>query len=229
MRKANVTLVSVVVAVAACVAATSASAGTNECKGIKNCIDVVGPWVVVTPHGETTFLLSCPKKGGAIGGLDAMATTTDVRISFDGLAMGPVAAGVTTGHTAFFRAVSAKGLTGAFQPRLGCIPSSSSTRVTTSARPVNPGTALVHAATTVKVVPGSVQRAAISCPRGSRFLSSWSTTAFQQADPPNVGLAKAIQVTRSDSKTSSVVVVNTSEALPQNAHAQVQLGVVCAG
>src|SRR5262249_27407375 len=122
-----------------------------------------------------------------------------------------------------------RGRIGAFQPRIGCIPAASATRVTTAVKPVNPGAALVRAATTVKLVPGAVQRATVACPHGSRFISSWSTTAFQQADPPNLGLASAIHVTRSDSKKFSAVVVVTSEALPQNAHAQVQLGVVCAG
>ena len=77
------------VAVVAGVAATSASAGTTECKGIKNCIDVVGSWVVV-PAWRSTYLAICPKKkSGTIGGLDAEATSADVHVTFDGLMGGP--------------------------------------------------------------------------------------------------------------------------------------------
>jgi hypothetical protein len=214
--------------VLAAVVSQSAIAGTTECKGIKNCIDVVGPWVVVPSHGEATFLVVCPKKG-TVGGVDAQATSSDVRVTFDGLLGAPVAAGTTTSNSAYFRALSARGRPGEFQPRVGCIPSTNSGRQTTSARTASPGAPLMLAATTVELVPGTVQRARIGCPRGSRFVSSWDATAFRTTNPPNVSLARAIHVQLKDARSVSLVTVSTRETLPSAVGPQVQLGVICAG
>jgi hypothetical protein len=96
---------------------------TQQCKRIKNCISVPGPWVAVPAHGEVTYLLECPKRQGIIGGFDALASSKDIRVSWDGkLGDGAVRPGTSTIGVAFFRAESASGQAGSFQPVLGCIP-----------------------------------------------------------------------------------------------------------
>jgi hypothetical protein len=223
-----------VVAVFAIVAAGAGAAATpttTECKDIKQCIDVTGPWVIVPAHGEATYLLQCPKqKSGTVGGVDALATSSDVRVTFDGLLGGPVAAGTTTRNEVYFRAVSAGGHEGAFEPRIGCIPSSASGgRETTSARPTLTGQATALVATNLRLAAGSVQLAKVGCPAGTHVLSSWNATAFRTANPPDVGLAAAIHVQQIDAARSSSGRVSTSETLPPGSNAEVQLGVVCAG
>jgi hypothetical protein len=229
-RARAVMLVAAVVLAAgvAGVATTTAHAGTTECKSIKNCIDVVGPWVIVPAHSEATYLLTCPPKGQTIGGTDSMATSADVRVTFDGLLGGPIAPGLTTEKSAYFRAVSGHGRIGAFQPRLGCIPSQSGGRQTTSARVASPGP-LTLTATTVNVVAGNVERTLVRCPHGSQFISSWDATAFRTTKPPDLALAGEIRITRTDSASGTSASIGASETLPANAHAQVQLGVICAG
>jgi len=229
---ARILLLAPALVVAAVVAAGAlATPTTTECKGVKNCIDVVGPWVAVPAHGQATYLLQCPKnRSREIGGVDALASSQDIHVTFDGLLGGPVSPGVTTAASAYFRAVSGHGLAGSFQPRIGCLPANGGGgRQTTSAREATPaGPALILNATTVLVAPGIVRLAHLQCPSGARFVSSWTATAFQTANPPDVGLTAAIHVQRTEAKGAASMRVTASEALPLNVHAQVQLGVICA-
>ncbi len=47
---------------------------------IQPCIRVPGPWVVVPAHGTAQYLLTCPKGGSVVGGLDAQVTSRDVHV-----------------------------------------------------------------------------------------------------------------------------------------------------
>ena len=109
---------------AAALLASGASAATVECAGIPTCIDVPGPWVAVPASGEAKFLLDCPQRRGVVGGVDALASSRHIHVTFEGLLGGPVAPGRTTTRYAFFRAVSGNHREGLFEPRIGCIPSS---------------------------------------------------------------------------------------------------------
>jgi hypothetical protein len=223
-------LAAVAVAALAAVAFSAPAGATTECRGIKDCLDVVGPWVVVPAHTQADYLLPCPHLRGVVGGLDSLATTQDVRVSFDGLLGGPVGPGTTTTRYAFFRAVTASGRAGAFQPRLGCIPVSSGGRVTTSAFVGPTGGALDYIAVLVPARPGTVISKSVTCNKGEQLVDSWNTTAFDATRPPDLGLATAIRAQRTahhDSGSASVT-VTTSETLPAGSHGEVQLGVICA-
>src|SRR5207245_8867514 len=90
-------------------------------------------------HGTAEFLLSCPKGRSVVGGLDAQATSREVRVGFDGRIGAPVSPGVTTTRYALFRAVSTSKRAQAFQPLLGCVPvQGGGGRSTVSARTVTP-------------------------------------------------------------------------------------------
>ena len=117
---------------AAALFACGANAATVECAGIPTCIDVPGPWVAVPASGEAKFLLDCPQRRGVVGGVDALASSRHIHVTFEGLLGGPVAPGRTTTRYAFFRAVSGNHREGLFEPRIGCIPSSAGGPQTTA-------------------------------------------------------------------------------------------------
>ena len=207
------------------VAAHAASA-TNECNGIRECQRVVGPWVIVPARGTVSYLLDCPRRRGIVGGLDAVASSTDVHIWFDGQLAAPVAPGRTTTRYSFFHALSGAHRPGAFQPRIGCIPTESS-RSTTSAWAV-PGPPLVLAATTLRLRPGLVRTVSVGCVPGQKLVDSWHTLAFRTPGPPNAGLVAAIDLRRTTRGKKVAITIVTSEALPRGTGAEVQLGVMCA-
>ena len=70
----------------------------------------------VPANGEALLPgLACPQRKGVIAGTDALATSTDIRASFDGILGSPVAFGRTTNTAALFRAVSAHHRAGALE------------------------------------------------------------------------------------------------------------------
>src|SRR5439155_5812109 len=93
VRATLVTLVAGLAVVAA--SAGPANAATGECRGIRTCIRVPGPWVLVPAHGRAAFLLSCPRGRSVVGGLDSQASSRAVRVSFEGRIGAPVQPGVT--------------------------------------------------------------------------------------------------------------------------------------
>jgi hypothetical protein len=209
---------------AAALLASSAGAATTECAGIPTCIDVPGPWVAVPAHGEASFLLDCPQRRGVVGGVDALASSRDVHVTFEGLLGGPVAPGRTTTRYAFFHAVSGHHRQGLFEPRIGCIPSSAGGPQTTAytISPAGPATDL--AAATMPVRPGTVRHATIGCANGEHLIEAWDATAFPEPVPPV--FADAIEVVRTVHKGQVAVKITASEALPRTAF--VQVGVRCA-
>jgi len=224
-------LYSAVVALAAAAALVAAPAGhaTNECHGITACIRVVGPWVVVQPGREVHYLLNCPK--GVVGGLDAQATSRAVRVSFDGRLGAPVSPGVTTTRSALFTAVSTSTKTEAFQPRLGCVPTTGGGgRSTVSARPaVTPvGPALVLRSRIVVIGPGSVQFGRASCLPEEDLVGSWNAIAFRTKKPPDLTNAALVTATSVAVGRRVVVTASATDRLSIDAHAIVQVGAECA-
>ena len=201
----------------------SAPAGTTECAGLPTCIDVPGPWVAVPAHGEARFLLDCPQRRGVVAGVDALASSRDVHVTFEGLLGGPVAPGRTTTRYAFFHAVSGRHRAGLFEPRIGCIPSSAGGPQTTAYRISPAGPAVDLAAATLPVKPGSVRRLTLGCANGAHLIDSWDATAFSTPVPPV--FAEAVVVERTLRKGQIAVKITASEALPQAAI--VQVGVRC--
>jgi hypothetical protein len=216
-------LVAVAVAAAAAFLAAGANAATVECAGIQTCIDVPGPWVVVPETGEAKFLLDCPQRRGVVGGVDALASSRDVHVTFDALLGGPVAPGRTTTRYAFFRAVSGRHQEGLFEPRIGCIPSGGGGAQTTAYTVTPAGPPLDLAAATLLVKPGSQRRATLGCANGEHLVDSWDATAF--ANPVPAVYGDAVRVVRTERRGKVVVRIEANEALPRTA--LVQVGVRC--
>jgi hypothetical protein len=180
--------------------------------------------VAVPARGEAKFLLDCPRRRGVVGGVDALASSRDIHVTFDALLGGPVAPGRTTTRYAFFRAVSGHHRIGLFEPRIGCIPSSSGGPQTTAYQITPAGPALDLAAATISVKPGTVRRTTIGCANGAHLVDSWDATAFATPVPPV--FADAVEVVRTLHKGQVAVKISVSEALPRPA--LVQIGVRCA-
>jgi hypothetical protein len=218
----------VALAVLAVAAAPGRAGAANECNGIPRCIPVAGPWVAVPAVGEADFVLGCPQGRGIVAGTDALASSTDVRATFDGIIGSPIAFGRTTNTAVLFRAVSAQHRAGSFRPFVGCIPAPSSVRNTISTEVTPLGAALTFVDRILPVHPGFERLVTLSCPTGETLVDSWSATAFASARPPLPALATAISVHARISGGRAQLLVTASETLPRGTGAEVQLGVRCA-
>ena len=69
----------------------------------------------------------------------------------------------------------------------------------------------------------------VSCPADEPLVDSWNATAFAAAAPPDPALASAIRVQTKIAGQRAVLSISVSEALPAASHAEVQIGVRCAG
>jgi hypothetical protein len=223
-------LLAAVVAALAAAALAAPGGAANECRGILVCISVPGPWVYVPASGEATYLLECPRRRGVVGGLDALSTSRDVRVTFDARTGSPVAPGTTTGRDAFFRGVSARHRVAQFQPYLGCIPAGGGGgRSTTSANAVvRPGVPFERRARNVKLGRVSTLTATQKCAKGERLVGGWHALAFRVKTPPEVGIARLVKIQRTVRNGAVSVRILTNEGVPAAAHAEVQVGAVCA-
>jgi hypothetical protein len=217
--------VALAVVVLAAIGASGAGA-TSECLGVRTCIDGPGPWVAVPARGEALFLLEGPRRQGTVVGVDSLASSRDVHVTFDGLLGGPVGPSRTTGSYAFFRAVSGRHQLGLFEPRIGCAPPPNSGPQTTAFQLTPAGLPLNIVATTLPVTPGAVRHLTLGCVRGQSLVDSWNATAFPA--PVSPALAGAIRVERLLKGGQVSITIVASETLPRAAHALVQIGVRCA-
>jgi hypothetical protein len=186
-------LVLAAVCAAAAVAAGSAGA-TNECRGLKVCVPVAGPWVVTAGGGQVTFQLSCPRRF-VVAGLDAELSRAGVDVTFRGSLGTPVNPGITTSRSAEFLArLLANGEAATFRPHIGCVPASGGgQRFPTVHRSVRPGQRLVPTVVQLPVMPG-VHRFAERCAAGKRLLAATHAVGFYGTSPPSAALVRSVTV-----------------------------------
>jgi hypothetical protein len=216
------------------VAASAAPAGAaDECRGLMVCISVPGPWVVVPVQGGATrtatpYLLECPGQRGVVGGTDAEVSDRALDVTFAGQLGSPISPGVTTARSVFFSALYAGAARKAtsFKPFLGCIPTSGGGRSTTSVT-AKPGHPITLRATTVKLAPGRVQSITRACPKGERLVSSWHAIAFRTKTAPSAALMSVAEATRTVRNGRVLVRTTTTDAMPNNVKAEVQVGLAC--
>jgi hypothetical protein len=168
---------------------------TKECHNVSNCVAVSGPWVVVPAKGEATFLFGCPvRRGFIVGGTDARASSSNVRVWFDGQLGAPIGfppSSVKEGGVLLFHAVTDNERPGSFQPILGCVSLTPSSKVATvSLRRAavlpgtTPGAALDLRAKEVVLSRLTSQPTTESCPPREQLVGSWSALAFDTTAPP---------------------------------------------
>jgi hypothetical protein len=221
---------------AALAARTASVPKPAPCKGVRNCITVNGPWVAVPATGSMTFLLECPKRNGYVAGIDSLASSSDVRVSWGARLPQPPspiskAATVITGPFILFTAYSAGGKQGLLQPWLGCVPvPPQNPRSTTSARVADvakPGAPLDFWQTTVPLNPGH-QTVTRSCGKGERLLGGWQATVFKSDNAPSPALAGKVHVALTVADGRVAASVKTDRGIPLAAFPAVQVGATCA-
>lgn len=213
------------VCAAAAVAASSAGA-TNECRGLKVCVPVVGPWVVTAGGAQVSFQLSCPKRF-VVAGLDAELSRAGVDVTFRGSLGTPVNPGITTSRSAEFLArLLAAGVPATFRPHIGCVPASGGgQRFPTVHRTVRPGQALSPTATQVDVRTG-VHAFVERCPAGKRLLAATHAVGFYGPSPPPAALVAGVAVTQTVAGGEVRVLVRAGQLA--GVHAIVQVDLECA-
>ena len=182
-------------------AGASARAG-HECDGLDVCVSVTGPWVVVPTGAKTPtyYQLRCPRRGMIVGGLDANVSDRAIALQFLGNLGSPVNPGITTSNAAVFVAAYTGRGRGpvAFQPLIGCMPTSGGGRGTTSvgATPaLSPGAPATRRVRNVKLRAGTKRVVAQSCRRGEHLVSSSVALAFRRKEAPSGELVNAIRLT----------------------------------
>ena len=190
MRRAVI----VVIAFAAAAVAAAPVGATNECRGLKVCVPVVGPWVVADRAAQVSFQLSCPAKF-VVAGLDAELSRAGVDVTFRGSLGSPVNPGITTSRSAEFLARLLAGVTPAtFRPHIGCVPASGGgQRFPTAHQAVRPDSPLVPAAVQLVLTPG-VHRFVERCSAGKRLIGATHAVGFYGAAPPSAALVRSVVV-----------------------------------
>jgi hypothetical protein len=197
------------------------------------CISVPGPWVVVPAQSgaartPTSYLLECPGGRGVVGGTDAVVSDLALDVTFAGQLGSPVSPGVTTSRSVLFSGLYAGAVRKAttFKPFLGCIPTSGGGRSTTSIA-AKPGHPITLRATTLRLLPGRVQSVTRACPSGEHLVSSWHAVAFRTKAAPNAALISVVQASRSVRNGRVLLRTTTTDAMPNNVKAEVQVGLAC--
>lgn len=214
----------------AAIAAGSAVAETNECRGLNPCVAVAGPWVVVptgndVPRARAQFQMTCPQ-GWGVGGTDAELSDGAIDLSFLGASGAPVSPGVTTSRTIVFVASYTGKAKSAptFRPHIGCVPLTGGGRRTPTgvSAVVPPGKPTVRRVVTSRVV--GTKRIVASCRAGERLVDWYATRAFGTPAPPAAGLVASLSVRARTAGPSAIAVAHASRG-----QGIVQVAAVCAG
>jgi hypothetical protein len=200
----------------------------GECKGLQVCIPVKGPWVAIPAPGglatTTSWKLVCPK--GVVGGVDARASDKAVAIEF-------VNPGITTTNSLVFRGTysGAAHRATSYQPYIGCIPTAGGGQRTRTAfqkvTAITPGDPITVRAKTLRLTPGTLARATLSCKPKERLLGSTSSVGLYTADVPTKAQLAAVHVIRVR-RGQQILVSATRSGLPASVRAEVQVQAVCA-
>ena len=212
-----------------------AGAAAGECKGLRVCIPVAGPWVVIPPVAEpsstASWRLVCPQ--GVVGGVDALASEAAVAVEFPGRLGSPVNPGITTTRSLVFRGtyVGRKRKATSYQPYIGCIPGGGGGPRTpmafTRADATQPGQPIAIRTRTLRVEAGTLARATLACARGERLLgATHSVGLYLRAAPTRTQLA-AVRVVVAR-RRSRLLISATRERLAQRVRAEVQVLAECA-
>lgn len=199
----------------------------DECNGLRVCLPVTGPWVVV-PAGGVDYELSCPLAGYIVAGTDARLAAGDIDVSFRGEPGSPIGPGVTTRHSAVFHAVRARATAGAtsFRPFIGCIPTrGGGGRALTGVAARTPGlrpTQPIRSIAVTKAVRKQSLVVRIACPAGSRLAGSTHAVAFRQSHPPSGAMLGAVRVRRTVVEGALVAHVTATPAAAVGAEVQVR-------
>lgn len=217
--------------------AVNVAVGTaaGECKGLRVCIPVAGPWVVIPPTAQpsstASWRLVCPQ--GVVGGVAALASEAAVAVEFPGRLGSPVNPGITTTRSLVFRGTYAgrKRKAASYQPYIGCIPGGSGGPSTpmafTRADATEPGQPVTTRTRTVRVEAGTLARAALGCARGERLLGATHSVGLYLRAAPTRAQLTAVRVVVAR-RGSRLLISATRERLARGVRAEVQVLAECA-
>lgn len=221
---------------AALVVGVAPGSAAGECKGLKVCIPVAGPWVVIPPSGAPSstaaWRLVCPQ--GVVGGVDALASERAVAVEFAGLLGSPVNPGITTTRALVFKGTYAgqrMHRATAYQPYIGCIPGGGGGPRTpmrlVRASAVKPGRPVTTRATTLTVEAGKLARATLACAPGERLLGGTHSVGIYIASQPTRAQLQAVRVIAAR-RGNRLLVSATRHGLAPRLRAEVQVLAECA-
>lgn len=211
----------------------------DECRGLQECVSVVGPWVVVPAASggslaTVSWELRCPLPGYVVGGTDARVTSRRVEVSIRGEKGSPVSPGVTTRRATLFTAstATAPGVT-AFLPAIGCLPSSggggrAETAVHRAHGVFQPGTPLLRRVAVGRVAPGRTAVVVARCPRGMRVVSSSSAVGFATKEPPSAAVLTSVRTSVVATTATVRVTATRASGAGGSVKALVQAHALCA-
>jgi len=203
---------------------------TTECANLKWCFGIRGLWVAIPRGGEATWLFGCPPRSLVkgkflLGGTDALLSSNDVRVWYEGQLGAPVG-GPNPGVGLLFHATTRSGAVGSFQPILGCISLSQAIgRSTLAVTPHAAGSSLVPRAKNIILEPGSDRAVDMSCLKKETIVGSWNAFAFGTQNPPDVPPPGAITVTMHQGPGVVLAVIETKKSVPYLIH--IQVGLLC--
>jgi len=212
---------------ATAVLGVQAAGAADECKGLRVCLPVSGPWVVV-PSGGVDYELACPLPGYIVAGTDARVATRDIDVAFRGESGSPVGPGVTTRRSVVFQASRSRAGAGSssFRPFIGCIPTrggggralTSNSAGTPGEKPGQP----VRSVVVTRPVRTGALVVRVTCPAGSRLVGSTHAVAFRQRLSPSGAMLGAVRVDRTVVGRVLVARVTSTAAAGPKAEAQVR-------
>ena len=210
----------------------------DECRGLQVCLPVTGPWVAI-PAAEgggpavAVWELRCPVKGYIVAGIDARVSDRSIDVSFRGENGAPVSPGVTTGREVLFTAVytGTGRQTTAFQPFVGCIPSSGgggrALTGTTAPTAFVPAKPIDRRVVRKRLVSGSTVRVVQSCPAGTRLLGAQHAYAFRVGAQPGASLLDAVDVRQTVAGRSVVARASVDASVPRRLQVELQVHALC--
>jgi len=208
-----------------------AAGAADECKGLRTCLPVQGPWVVV-PSGGVEYELACPLPGYIVAGTDARVATRDVDVSFHAETGSPVGPGVTTRRSVVFEAARSGSTAGpsSFQPFIGCIPTRGGggralTSVAAGPSGLKPGQP-VRSIVVRRPVRSRAFAVRVVCPSGSRLIGSTHAVAFREKSAPSQAMLGAVAVSRV--VVGGAVVARVTATSTAGPRAEVQVRALCA-
>jgi hypothetical protein len=219
--------------------APASARALDECRGLQECVSVVGPWVAVPAREDGTLVsvaweLRCPLPGYVVGGTDARVTTRAVEVSIRGEKGSPVSPGVTTRRSVLFTArIASRGSAVAFLPAIGCMPSDggggrSQTAVGRARAVVQPGTPLSRRVAVGRLRPGATRTVVARCPAGSRLVESGHAVGFRTKAPPSAAVLGSVRTRESRVGSSVRVAATLGASVARSVPVLLQVHAVCA-
>ena len=212
-----------------------AALAADECRGLRVCLPVTGPWVVIPARtsshpARVEYELRCPLKGYVVAGTDVRLADPDTDVYLRGETGSPVSPGVTTSRAILFVAtyVGTRRAPTTFRPFIGCVPSvGGGGRALTAAAPLRPTRPVTRRTAERRVTAGARITVIAACRAGETVVGSSHAVAFRTAAPPVRSVIDAVRVTRRASASRVTAVATASTAVPARVGAVVQTIAQC--